>query len=115
MKKRWFLLLAALAVSTLPVLICAAAYFPIWSVRSDGATLSGLGLIIVLLSSVPLYRFIKRHVGTISAPILWFIIFALFFALERIAHEMTVISFVGFVSNLVGAILFKLADRRRVN
>ena len=113
MKKRYSLMLLALAVSTLPVLICAAAYFPVWSTRTDGAALSGLGLMIALLAAVPLYRFIKRHVSSLSAPVLWFIIFIAFFALEKIAHEMTVISFVGFISNLVGSVLFRLADRGR--
>ena len=112
MKKRYLLTLLALAVSTLPVLICAALYFPVWSNRSAGATLSGLGLIIALLAAVPLYRFIRRHISSISAPMLWFILFAIFFALERIAQEMTVIAFVGFVSNLLGAVIFRLAHRR---
>lgn len=113
MRKRYLLILAALLVSTLPVIICAASYFPIWTDRSGGATLSGLGLIILLLSAVPLYRFIRRHISSVSAPILWFIIFALFFTLEKIAHEMTVIAFVGFISNLIGAVLFKLSNRGR--
>jgi Co/Zn/Cd efflux system component len=42
---------------------------------------------------------------------LWFISFLLFFSLSKIAEEMTVISFIGFTSNLIGAFFFKLGDR----
>ncbi len=46
---------------------------------------------------------------------MWFLCFALFFSLSKIADEMTVISFVGFVSNLIGAGVFKLAGRSGEN
>jgi hypothetical protein len=39
----------------------------------------------------------------------WLLIFALFALVRSIADEMTVISFVGFISNSFGAALFKLA------
>ena len=43
----------------------------------------------------------------------WLVLFVLFFMLSKIANEMTVISFVGFVSNVTGAILFYIAKRIR--
>jgi hypothetical protein len=109
MKRHSLLRLFALLVSTVPVLICTAAYFPIWTLRGEGAVLSGLGLILSLIAAIPAYRYVKAHIGSISAPFIWLILFAVFFALESIAHEVTVIAFVGFVSNLVGAIIFKIA------
>jgi Co/Zn/Cd efflux system component len=48
-----------------------------------------------------------------AAYVMWLIAFLLFFSLEKIAHEMTVISFVGFLSNLCGAVLFKFAASRK--
>jgi nicotinamide riboside transporter PnuC len=44
---------------------------------------------------------------------MWFIIFITFMLLSRIADEVTVISFIGFVGNLIGAACFKLARARR--
>ena len=41
-------------------------------------------------------------------------LFVLFFVLSKIADEMTVIAFVGFVSNLLGALLFKLSGLKKV-
>ena len=46
MSKRSLLRALALLVSTVPALICTAAYFPVWSVRGEAAVLSGLGLIL---------------------------------------------------------------------
>ena len=41
---------------------------------------------------------------------MWFCAFVIFLILSRIADEVTVISFVGFVTNLIGAIFFRLAN-----
>ena len=46
-----------------------------------------------------------------SSYLLWLIMFLLFITLSKIGEQMTVISFVGFISNLLGAICFKLAKR----
>jgi hypothetical protein len=42
---------------------------------------------------------------------MWFLIFISFFLLSRIAREMTVISFVGFVTNLLGSVFFRIARK----
>jgi nicotinamide riboside transporter PnuC len=46
-----------------------------------------------------------------SSYFLWLILFLLFFALSKIADQMTVISLVGFIGNLLGAICFFIAKR----
>ena len=70
--------------------------------------ISGLCLVIMLVCALPLFRAIKRALYSPSAPILWLVIFLLFFSLSKIADDITVIAFVGFISNLIGAIFFKL-------
>ena len=65
----------------------------------------------MFMAAVPAVRFFKKIIASPSATLIWFISFVLFFSLSRIAEDMTVISFVGFISNLVGAVFFKLADR----
>ncbi len=71
--------------------------------------ISGFSLLLLVLAAAPLFNVIKRMLRTPSAPVLWFIIFIAFLMLSRIADEMTVISFVGLVSNLLGAVFFRLA------
>ena len=69
MKKRYLLTLLALAVSTLPVLICASLYFPVWSNRSAGATLSGLGLMIGVETERPVGDVLKECIEQGILPI----------------------------------------------
>ena len=110
--RKILLTLLGVAVSTIPVAVCALSFVPIWKHRGDGAALSGFALILLLLSFVPLFKLVKKMLTSPAAHTMWLICFILFFCLSKIADEMTVISFVGFVSNLIGAAIFKLADRR---
>ena len=98
--------------------ICVLAYFPLWRDRGPTATLSGISLFLLVICSIPILRAIKSALRSPSAPIIWFIVFIAFFSLSRIADDVTVIAFTGFISNLIGAIFFCLArkeERGRYN
>ena len=56
-------------------------------------------------------KYIKGKMESPSAPVIWMISFLLFFLLSKIATEMTIISLIGFISNLIGTLIFKLADK----
>lgn len=92
-----------------PPIICTASYFPIW--RDGGQAVSGGVLLLLLISAYPIYKFIKRSLESPAAYTIWLILFVLFSLLSRIAYEMTVISFVGFVGNALGALCFYFAKR----
>ena len=112
MKRGKLLLTAAgLLFSTIPPLWATLAYFPIWNSKGGGAMLSGMTVMLILISFTPLFNLVKKHFKTPSAPILWFVIFVAFFVLARIADEMKVISFAGFIGNVIGAFFFRLAKR----
>ena len=102
-----------LILSTVPTVICVLSYFPLWQERGSECVLSGIALLLILLSLVPLIRIIKGKLRTPSAYMIWLMIFMLFASLSRIADQMTVISFVGFLSNLIGSVFFKLSKRYR--
>ena len=110
------LLLNALGIffSVIPVTVSIFSYFPLWIAREDASVLSGFTLVLLLLALVPCFKYLKVALQSASAPFLWFIIFITFMLLSRIADEITVISFVGFVGNVIGAIFFRIA-RARVN
>ena len=93
-----------------PVLFCVLLYFPVWKSEGGGKIISGGVLLLILLSVLPIVRFIKSVLKSPSVSMLWFLSFLLFFSLSRIAEEMTVISFVGFISNLIGAFFFRLGS-----
>ena len=100
-----------LAISIIPVSIAILSYYPIWAKRDDSSLLSGLSLILIAVALVPLYKHIRQALRSPSAPLMWFFTFAVFFLLSRIADEMTVIYFVGFVTNVIGSLFFKVARR----
>ena len=100
-----------LLLSVVPVSAAILLYFPLWRSEGGGAVLSGAVLILLIVASVPLMRVIKAYFKSPSAYAIWFCSFLLFLMLSSIAREMTVISFVGFVSNLLGAYCFRLSKR----
>lgn len=110
-KRRAFWLRAlALAVCTLPVAVCVLLYFPRWQRLGGGSIISGFFLLLLILCAVPLFNYVKTRLATPAAHTMWFIAFLIFFTLASIANEMTVISFVGFISNLCGSFIFRWAD-----
>ena len=109
--KRMLLFFIGLAVCTVPVLITAFSYFPEWTARGDGSVISGFMLIVLILTAAPIFKALKMLFRSPASYLIWLFSFAVFFSLERIAHEMTVISLVGFISNLCGAFIFRLCTK----
>lgn len=100
-----------LAICIIPVTVATLSYFPLWLAREDASVLSGIAALLLCAALVPMYKYLRRLLRTPSAPLMWFAVFIVFFLLSKIANEMTVISFVGFTTNLIGSLFFKLAER----
>lgn len=94
-----------------PPLACTLTYFPIWK-NAGGFKLSALCAILIILAVFPIIKLAGRLLRSDATYIFWLILFICFSALSKIADEMTVISFVGFVSNCIGAMLIKLGGKR---
>lgn len=99
----------------LPPAICTISYFPLWKDVGYKNCIAGGAALVLALSAIPIYKLIKRWLQSFSAYIMWLILFLAFFALSRIADQMTVISLVGFIGNLIGAIIFRIAKRYNQN
>ena len=100
-----------LAVCIIPVVVAILSYFPLWMVREDTSMLSGIAALLLCAALVPMYKHLGNLLRSPSAPLMWFAVFVVFLLLSEIANEMTVISFVGFTTNLIGSLFFKLAKR----
>lgn len=109
--KRILLFSTGLAICTVPVLSAIILYFPVWKEKGGAATLSGFTLLLILIALVPLFSTVKNLLRSPAAHTMWFIAFVVFLLLSRIANEMTVISFVGFISNLIGAFFLRAAKK----
>ena len=95
----------------LPPAICTLNYFPIWrEVGYDSCIAGGVALLLALCT-IPLYKLIAERLKSFSSYLMWLVLFLLFFGMSRIADQMTVICFVGFLSNLMGAICFHIAKK----
>ena len=103
--------LLALTVATAAPLIAVLSYFPSFGRGGAAGMISGFSLLLLVLVSVPLFKFIAEKLRSASAPVMWLFVFILFFSLSSIARQMTVISLVGFISNLIAAVIFRLADK----
>lgn len=97
----------ATAVSVIPTGVAVLSYFPVWVAEGGESVLSGFTALLLILTAVPLYRVIRGLLRSPSAWVMWLITFILFLTLSRIADEMTVISLVGLVSNVVGALIYR--------
>ena len=104
--------LVGLVLSVVPPLVATLSYFPLFVEKGADSVLSGIALILLIISAVPLFKFLRRALDSPSARTVWLIAFALFFTLGKIADEITVISFVGALSNLIAGVFFALAKRR---
>lgn len=96
-----------------PPTICTLMYFPLWQTVGYEHCIAGGTALLLALSILPLFKLAKRRLSGVSSYIMWLLLFLLFFALSRIAEQMTVISFVGFVGNLLGAVALGIEKRLR--
>lgn len=101
----------ALLISVGAPLTAVLLYFPVWKRGGAASLVSGFMLFLFILVSVPLFKFMGERLRSAAAPIMWLFVFIVFFSLSRIADEMTVISLIGFISNLIAALLFRVAER----
>lgn len=111
---RIILFILGLIFCTVPVASAIILYFPLWMNEGTGSVISGFTLLLLIGAMLPLWKSVKRILRSPSAYVMWFIAFIIFFMLAKIADEMTVICFVGFVSNLIGAVFFKASKIRRL-
>lgn len=90
-----------------PPAVATLCYFPVWVEKSSSATVSGLSLILILISIIPLFRIIKEHIASPSITLIWVIVCVFCIAFKAIIDQILVISFVGALSSIAGTIVFK--------
>ena len=103
--------LLAIAISVIPPAVATLLYFPVWSAAGGELMMSGGTALLLVIAAMPLYNVVKAKLRSPAIWSIWLAAFTAFLFLSRIANEMTVICFVGFVSNLIGSIIFRLAGR----
>lgn len=92
-------------------LMATLSFFPVWVAQGGEFVVSGFAVLIGIICALPLYRWIKSGLASPSGVTVWLVLFLLFFALSRVADEITVIAFVGFIGNILGGIAFKIGKK----
>ena len=107
--------LIGLLFCTLPPVIATASYFPLWREAGGAQVISGGALLFIILSSIPMYKYIRKLLESAATYVLWLLIFLFCFLLSKVITELTVIALVGFISNVIGAVLMKISENRSKN
>ena len=91
-------------------LVATLTQFPIMIERSAEATVSGLFVMLALLSAIPIIKYFGSKLKTPSVTIMWAIFLAATLALRAIIDEMVIVAAVGAASNALGGVLYKLGE-----
>lgn len=111
-KERLLLNTVATVISVVPPVAATLTYFPVWISEGQETAFSGLCVLLLVISTVPLYRLAVQWLKTPSSPLIWLFVLIVFSAAAKIADQVTAIALIGFISNTVGAIIFYVAKRR---
>ena len=103
--------IVGIMLCVLPPAYCILSYFPLWKREGSLELLSGMTVMLLALAARPIFKLALERLKSSAAWGMWLLLFLLFFALSRIADEMVVISFVGFVGNIMGAVCLRIAKR----
>ncbi len=100
-----------LAVCIIPPVIAILSYFPLWRCGGRGQVLSGGAVLLLAIAHAPLIKWLKLRLESPASYTVWLALFIAFMIIASIAEQMKVISLVGFISNLAGALIMKLSSR----
>ena len=99
---------AAIALDVGAPLIATLTQFPVWVNKSSEATVSGLFLLLALVSVIPFFKQIKEYIKSPSVWVPWTVIFGMMIVLRSILDEMIIVCFVGMVANILGAGIYNV-------
>ena len=106
--------ISGILLCVLPPAVCTLLYFPLWIESGGAKSLAGGAALLLVICVIPIFKLMKRYFSSPASYVIWLIAFIVFSLVSRVAHEMTVITFVGFISNALGAVLFWLAKKYSV-
>ncbi len=108
---RFLLHYTGLLACILPPIICTLSYFPLWREGGGEQLICGGTALLLIISVIPFYKYIRKLLESAASYVIWLIIFLFCFLMAKVIDEVTVIAFVGFVGNILGAALMKLSER----
>lgn len=114
-KKGAVLYYLGIAISVLAPLITAMTQFPVWTENVPKSQLGGMFIFTALLSCIPFLKHIRMQLKTPSAVTVWALLFLICWAMNKIIDELYLIALVGFIANVIGAVLCAVGNRLRAH
>jgi phosphatidylserine synthase len=91
-------------------LIAILTQFPVWVEKSSEATVSGLFLLLAVVSCIPFWKQLKEYFKSPSIWVVWIILLVVFICLRNIIDQMVIVCFFGTIANVIGAGVYKLGS-----
>jgi hypothetical protein len=110
-KKKLILHWTGLLFCIIPPVTATLCQFPLWVEKSSESTVSGLCLLFLFLGCIPFLKSIKQWLKNPSVCVMWIIFAVLMVLLVNIIEQMIIISVVGAIGNIIGAVLFYFEKR----
>lgn len=108
-KKKYIALTAVgMALSVIPPVVTILSYFPVFAERNTKAVVSGIAVLLLIIASVPLFRYAHKRLGVEAMPLVWVALFFLAEAVNNILDKFIVVCAVGAVSNVCAYVLLCL-------
>lgn len=108
----WILRAFGLLLCVVPPAWETIEYFPDWVQEGYQTTFSGIAVLLLAISILPLAKFVLQKIKSPSAWMVWVLIYVLLFSINQVMDEALVISKIGAISNVAGCALFYLARVR---
>lgn len=94
-------------------LITACVQLPIIKDAANTSEISALFIVCAFICAAPLYKHINITFKSPTNAVMWTVIFALAWSLDKIIHQIMLIAFVGMVANIICAFLCGIGNKLR--
>lgn len=94
-------------------LITACVQLPIIKDTASTSEISALFIVCAFICAAPLYKHINITFKSPTNAVMWTVIFALAWSLDKIIHQIMLIAFVGMVANIICAFLCGIGNKLR--
>lgn len=94
-------------------LITACVQLPIIKDAANTSEISALFIVCAFICAAPLYKHINITFKSPTNAVMWTVIFALAWSLDKIIHQIMLVAFVGMVANIICAFLCGIGNKLR--
>lgn len=108
--KGFILKTTAIVIDVAVPIVATLTQFPLWVEHSAEATMSGVCLVLIGLSVIPFFKVLKEYFKSPSSWVIFGLIFMFLLLLRSILDQMLIVSFAGFVANIIGAALYGIGN-----